>query len=96
MANKTQSKLVHIDFTNKKVRQQPIFISGTQVPYTNTAKYLGMTLDVKLRWKEHIKKKCDEINIRFRKTYWLLGHNSELSIHNEIVLYKQAICPVWS
>jgi hypothetical protein len=35
-----------------------------------------MTLDAKLRWKEHIKKKCDELNIKFRKMYWLLGCNS--------------------
>jgi len=28
-----------------------------QVPYANTAKYLGMTLDAKLKWKEHIKMK---------------------------------------
>jgi hypothetical protein len=32
-----------------------------------------MTLDTKLRWKEHIKKKHDELNIKFRKIYWLLG-----------------------
>jgi hypothetical protein len=32
---------------------EPIFINGTKVPYANTAKYLGMTLDAKLRWKEH-------------------------------------------
>jgi predicted GIY-YIG superfamily endonuclease len=57
-----ESKSVHIDFTNKKIGQ-PIFINGTQVPYANTAKYLGMTLDAKLRWKEHIKKKRDELNI---------------------------------
>jgi hypothetical protein len=38
-------------------KQQPIFINGTKVPYANTAKYLGMTFDAKLRWKEHIKKK---------------------------------------
>jgi hypothetical protein len=25
----SESKSVHIDFTNKKIRQQPIFISGT-------------------------------------------------------------------
>jgi hypothetical protein len=51
-----ESKSVHIDFTNNKIKQQPIFINGTKVPYANTAKYLGMIIGVKLRWKEHIKK----------------------------------------
>jgi uncharacterized protein YeeX (DUF496 family) len=55
-----------------------------------------MTLDAKLRWKEHIKKKRDELNIKFRKMYWLLGRNSELSVHNKLTLYKQIIRPVWS
>jgi hypothetical protein len=64
--------------------------------YANTAKYLGMTLDAKLQWKEHIKKNCDELNIKFRKMYWLLGRNFELSVHNKLTLYKQVIRPVWS
>jgi hypothetical protein len=72
------------------------FINGTKVPYANTAKYLGMTLHAKLRWKENIKKKRDKLNIKFRKMYWLLGRNSELSVHNELILYKQVISPVWS
>jgi hypothetical protein len=55
-----------------------------------------MTLNANLRWKEHIKKKRDELNIKFRKMYWLLGRNSELSIHNKLTLYKQVIHPVWS
>jgi hypothetical protein len=55
-----------------------------------------MTLDAKLRWKEHIKKKHDELNIKFRKMYWLLGRNSELSVHHKLTLYKQVIPPVWS
>jgi hypothetical protein len=84
-----------MDLTNK-IRQPPIFINGTHVPYANTAKYLGMTLDAKLRRKEHIKKKCDELNIKFRKMYWLLGCTSELSIHNKLILYKLVIHPVWS
>jgi hypothetical protein len=64
-----ESKSVYIDFKNNKIKQQPIFMNGTQVPYANTAKYPGMTLDAKLRWKEHIKKKRDELNITFRKKY---------------------------
>jgi hypothetical protein len=63
-----------------------IFINGTKVPYANTAKYLGMTPDAKLQWKEHIKIKRDELNIKFGKLYWLLGHNSELSVHNKLTL----------
>jgi hypothetical protein len=55
-----------------------------------------MTFDAKLRWKEYIKKKFDELNIKFRKMYWLLGRNFELSVHNKIISYKQVICPVWS
>jgi hypothetical protein len=55
-----------------------------------------MNLDENLCLKEHIKKKCDELNMKFRKTYWLLGRNSELSIYNKIILHKQAIRSVWS
>jgi hypothetical protein len=54
-----------------------------------------MTLDTKLQLKEHIKKKHDELNIKFRKMYWLLGRNSELSIYNKLILYKQVLQPVW-
>jgi hypothetical protein len=50
-------RLVYVDSTKKKIRQHPVFMNGTQVPYANTGKYLGMILDAKLRWKEHIKKK---------------------------------------
>jgi hypothetical protein len=90
-----ESKSVHTDCTETMIRQQ-IFISGRQVPYANTAKYLGMTLDVKLWWKQHINKKRDELIIKFRKMYWLLGLNSELSAHNKLTLYRQVIRPVWS
>jgi hypothetical protein len=36
------------------VRQQPILINGTQVPYANIAKYLGMALDAQLQVQENV------------------------------------------
>jgi hypothetical protein len=51
-----------------------------------------MTLDAKLRWKEHIKKKSDELNIKFRKMYWLLGRmscQSTINSHYTSKLYLQ-------
>jgi uncharacterized protein YpmS len=51
-----ETKSVHIDFTNKHIEHKPIYINHHVVPYENTAKYLGMKLDAKLRWKPHVKK----------------------------------------
>jgi len=45
--NETKSE--HIDFTNKRNEHKPIYINHQAVPYENTAKYLCMTLDAKLR-----------------------------------------------
>ena len=52
-----ETKSVHIDFTNKRIEHKPIYINHQVVPYENTAKYLDMILDAKLRWKTHVKKK---------------------------------------
>jgi hypothetical protein len=37
-----------------------------------------------------------QLNIKFRKMIWLLGRNSELSVHHKFILCKHAIRPVWS
>jgi hypothetical protein len=60
------------------------------------AKYLGMTLDAKLRWKEHVEKKIEELHIKYRKVNWLLGGKSQLSTQNKILVYDQIMKPVWT
>lgn len=91
-----ETKSVHVNFTNQKIHRLPVYINGKQVPHANTAKYLGLTLDVKLRWKEHVKKKKEELNLKYRKMLWLLGRNSELSTCNKLLLYKQILKPIWT
>lgn len=91
-----ETKSVHIDFTNKKPNYHPVYINNHVIPHENTAKYLGMTLDTKLRWKAHVKKKRDELELRYKSMYWLIGKHSSLSVQNKILLYKQVLMPVWT
>jgi len=62
-----ESKSVHINFTNRRFEQIPVTINNQNVPCANTAKYLGMTLDAKLRWKAHVKNKREELDLRYKK-----------------------------
>ncbi|KMQ85847.1 hypothetical protein RF55_15365 [Lasius niger] len=55
-----------------------------------------MTLDAKLRWKEHVKKKREKLGLKYKKMYWLLGRRSQLSIHNKLLLYQQTLKPIWT
>ena len=91
-----ETKSVHVNFTNKRLESPPrVFIGDIKVPHGNTAKYLGMTLDAKLRWKEHVKKKKEELGLKYRELYWLIGRNSKVSIENKLKIYNQVLKPVW-
>ncbi len=65
-----ESKSVHVDFTNKKIEHKQLYINNQIIPHENTAKYLGITLDAKLRWKAHVKKKREELGLKYQKMYW--------------------------
>jgi hypothetical protein len=91
-----ESKSVHIVFTNKKIEHRPIVISGKEIPNKSSVKYLGMHLNIRLKWKEHIKAKKDHLNIKLRSMYWLLGRQSQLSLHNKVLIYKQILKPIWT
>jgi len=93
--NETKSE--HIDFINRRIEHKPIHINHQLFrmrTQPNTAKYLGMTLDAKLRWKPHVKKKQEELTLKYRKMYRLMGRYSALSVYNKLMLYQQVLKPV--
>lgn len=91
-----ESKSVHVNFTLRNIENPPnVTLNNIIVPIENKAKYLGMTLDTKLHWKEHIKIKRRELDLRYRELYWLIGRNSTLSIQNKILIYNQVLKPRW-
>jgi hypothetical protein len=87
---------MHVNFTNKRCHYLAINMNGKTISHSQTAKYLGMTLDAKLRWKVHVKKKRRELGLKYRQMYWLMGRRSALTTHNKLILYKQILKPVWT
>ena len=87
-------KSAHVDFTHKNVQHLPDFLNNKKITYSNSAKYLGITLDAELRWRAHVKKKREELEIKYKTMYWLIGRNANIQLHNKLLIYKQVLKPV--
>ena len=91
--NATES--VQITFTLRKGQCPPVSITNTELPVGNTIKYLGIHLDQKLNWKEHIIRKPKQVKLKVKDLYWLIGRKSPLLLENKLFLYKTIIKPIW-
>ena len=81
-------------FTLRKQTCPQVSINNITVPNKDTV--LGMTLDRRLTWKQHILDKSKQLRDKLKKFYWLIGRCSNLSTQNKITLYKTVIKPVWT
>ena len=92
-----EEKTVQVIFTTRtKYVPQPIFVNGLQIALAESAKYLGMHLDSKLNWKNHISAKTKQIKLQLNNLKHLLGKYSSLSMTNKLTLYKMIIKPIWT
>ena len=74
-----ESKSIHVDFSYKDIPQRCLYLDNNRIPYSNSAKYLGITLDAKLRSKERVKKKK-------RSTGFKIFRHSALSIYDQYMI----------
>ena len=91
-----ENKSVQVTFTLRKETCPSVYLNGKHIPQSDKVKYLGMHLDRRLTWKDHIWSKRKHLNLKLAKIYWLLGRNSKLSIENKLLIYKSIIKPVWT
>ena len=89
-------KSAHITFTLRRGDCPPVKLAGDVMPQKSTAKYLGILIDRRLTWHEHIKTKRDQANRKLRDIHWLIGRQSSLSLENKLLIYKCILKPVWT
>jgi hypothetical protein len=86
-----ETKSTQVMFTLRKTRCPPVFFNNILIPESPSVKFLGMLMDRKLNWTEHIAKKRKQTDLQFKQLYWLLGRKSPLSLENKVV-----IKPIWT
>lgn len=86
--NKTQSAF----FTKRRARRylpdQDIVVNNININWSNSVKYLGVTLDPSLTFKTHIQNTADKINNCIRTYYPFISRSSKLSNRNKLIIYK--------
>ena len=91
-----EAKSVHVTFTLRKKDCPAVTLNNTEIPKSNTAKYLGIHLDKNLNWKTHIFTKRKHLGLQIRKYYWLINKKSPLSLKHKLLLYTSTIKPIWT
>jgi hypothetical protein len=91
-----EAKSTQANFSLRREQCPAIFLNSIQIPAAPSTKYLGIYIDNHQTWKEHIRKKCKQIDLKIKDMYWLTGRNSKLSLENKILLYKTIIKPIWT
>jgi hypothetical protein len=87
---------VQVAFTTRRINCTQVDINDIKIPVQTETKYLGLHLDQKLIWQKHVKTKRQQLNLRLREMFWLLGPKSKLSLENKPLLYKCTIKPIWT
>jgi len=90
------TKSTQITFTTNHIVCPQTTIYNIPIPTTIEVTYLGLHSDQRLTWQAHIKPKRQQLNLRVKKYYWLIGQTSQLSAENKLLLYKTILKPIWT
>lgn len=83
LINVSKSKEMLLDFRSSQEEPRPIDITGTEVARVEKFEYLGITIDQKLNWHDHIDTDVKKLNTRM------------FCLHKLVMFYNSVVASVW-
>jgi len=74
----------------------PVKLYNDYLPQADEVKHLGTHLDRRLTWRKHITTKRNQLDLKLRNLYWIIGRKAQLSLENKLLVYKVILKPVWT
>ena len=95
-AAKTQTIIFPYSKSQRIVPKDDVLIkmNNTPVQWSKEVVYLGLTLDSKLLFRQHVDKTVSKCSTIIKCLYPLINRRSTLSLKNKLAVYKQIIYPV--
>lgn len=90
-----QNKSVHTTFTLRQAPCPRVLLYGIPIPSSPSVKYLGLTLDQRLTWAQHIREKRLSLSNRLRMLKNLIA-NKSTPINIKLLMYKTLLKPIWT
>ncbi|VVC35140.1 Zinc finger, CCHC-type,Reverse transcriptase domain [Cinara cedri] len=90
------NKSIHTTFTLRHGLCPNVTVNNLPIPALVTVKYLGLILDKRLTWQNHIRKKRLILNARSRSLKVLLSKNKFSSLKTKLQIYKSILKPIWT
>ncbi|GBP21610.1 RNA-directed DNA polymerase from mobile element jockey [Eumeta japonica] len=98
--NPEKSAAIFFNYSRIKKKEvvpynSPTFrINKSPIPWHHKYKYLGITLDKHLHFKDHIKRVRQNAQLYLSRLSGMIGKKSKMSLRNKCTLYKVCIRPV--
>lgn len=92
--NPEKSAAVCFHPSRRKTPVTPLKLNGKPIPWVKSTKYLGVTLDSKLTFSQHIKNVRNRARFFLSRLRHLLCAKSKMALRNKVTLYKTCIRPV--
>merc|ERR1711991_766478 len=90
----TKSFIVNFTLKTKLDILPEIKLSNVNITYKDKAKYLGVILDKRLTWKDHVKDLICRANKRIGILKYIRDHNETIKTGQLITLYKSIVRPI--